>query len=76
MPNMDDSLGEEEVSMIFDELEVQNSLLKISFSWRRRFLKLSLSTKGAWTTSFPQTTTHADHDQAEKLVLVFDLARI
>ena len=32
MPNMDDSLGEEEVSMIFDELEVQNSLLKISFS--------------------------------------------
>ena len=43
---MDGALNEDEVLMIFDDLEVQNSPLKISFSWRRLFLKVSLSTSG------------------------------
>ena len=38
---MDDTLDEEDVWMIFDELEVQYSPLQFSFSWRRLFLKIS-----------------------------------
>lgn len=35
---IDDTLAEEDILMIFDELEAQNSSLLISFSWRL-FLK-------------------------------------
>ena len=47
---MDDTLYEENVSKNFDELEVQNSHLWISFSWRRLFLKILWSMSG-WRVS-------------------------
>ena len=40
MPFMDDILDEGDVLMIFDEVEVRNWSLQISFSWRRLFLNL------------------------------------
>lgn len=71
---MDDTL-EEDVCMIFDELEVQNSPLKISSSWRRLLFKMSLSTGSRQRVSrlryLLRTTT--DADCANKLVLLFIL---
>ena len=71
---VDDTLDEEDVLMIVDELEeVQNSPLQISLSWRRFFLKISLSTSGRQRVSrlryMSRTTTHVDCVQANELVL-------
>ena len=54
---------------------MQNSPLQIWFSWRRLFLTISLSTSDRQRVSHLRyvlwTTTLADYNQAEKLVLVF-----
>ena len=67
-----DTLDEEDVLMVFDEFEVQNSPLWISISWRR---PQNFVTGKRPTTNFPPalyvtTTTHADCKQANKFVLV------
>ena len=63
--------------IIFDGLEVPNSPLQISFSWRRVFLKISLSKSGRQLVfhlrDMSRATTHVNYDQANKLVLVLVL---
>lgn len=72
---MDDTLDKENIFMIFDELPVKNSPLQILFLWRQLFLKISLSTSSWQQVSrlyyTSQTTTHADNEQASKVVPVF-----
>ena len=68
--NMNDT---KDVLMIFDELEVQNSLLYRGDD----FSSISLSTSSRQRVSrlrcMSRTTVHANYDQANKLVLVFVL---
>jgi len=73
MPYMDDAIDEKEVFMIFDELEVQTSPSQISFPRERLFVKTSLTTSSRRISRLrytSRTTTHADYNQANKLVLV------
>ena len=71
----DYTLDEDDVKTIFDELELQDSPLKISFSWWRFFLKISLPTSGRRRVSrlryISRTTKDTDYDQANKFLLVF-----
>ena len=74
---MDDTLDEEDVWIIFDALELQNSPLQISLSWRLLFLKILLSTNVRQRVFrlryMSRNIAHAYNDQANKLVFVFVL---
>lgn len=72
----DDTLDKENVFMIFDELRVRNSPLQILFLWTQLFLNFFVHEQQ--TTSFlpalrvtDYSTTHAEHEQANKVVPVF-----
>ena len=72
---MDGTLDEEDLAMIFDQLEVAgNSPLQISFSCRGLFLNVSLPKSDRRPVSrlryTSRITVHADYNQANKLVFV------
>ena len=76
MPYMDDALDKKEVFMIFDELGIQTSPSHLWFPRERLFVKTSLTTSSRQRVSrlryTSRTTTHADYNQANKLVLVHE----
>lgn len=76
IPYIDDTLDDEEILVIFLELDAQNSPLYILLS-RRLFLKISLLVPGKQQLSclgfMSQKPTQVDYDQANKLALVFIL---
>ena len=75
---VDDTLDEEDVLMIFDELEVQNSRCICKSRSREADISSRLPCRQAVDNKLrlrcmSRTTRYTDNDQANKLVFVFDL---